>query len=266
MINPTPAEMLRCAGKCVCRLMEAGLPLEALQKPIDDPEMRKRLVEFWISGDSKFKLRENPANRILNRMNPAWRRASEIMGANFFGVAEATKYFGVDLTMQDLDTLFKIPFSEETLEECKETHVLIAVFPLSILEIRSRVAHELFYSHENAWYTKNPIAKESGEAEWQLIRKTPVVKSVKKIWREQRTLLTENETVPSARVMAYTIIGHFLSTGERLFEKIFVRCVDTNASHWKIVVGDFSRGGLVILFWNNECNHNVGLASAYKSL
>lgn len=253
-MHQTPGQVLQCASRCVRRLLEAGLPLEALQKPIDDPEMRRRLVEFWISGDSKPRLRESPADRILNRMNPAWRRASEIMGQNFFGIAEAAKYFGVDPTMQDLDTLSRIPFSEEMLEECKDTHILIAVFPLSILEIRSRVEHELFYSHENSWYAKNPLGKEYGEAEWQLVRKTPAPRSGGNYkWDQRLRCLSENEVVPSARVMVYTIVGHFLATENYLFRNIFVSCSDIGSSYDKfIAIGYFDyetrRGELQILY------------------
>jgi len=48
--NPDPAKVISRASECLRRLMEAGLSYEDLQKPIDNPEMRQRLVRFWQTG------------------------------------------------------------------------------------------------------------------------------------------------------------------------------------------------------------------------
>jgi hypothetical protein len=64
------------------------------------------------------------------------KRAREIMGRNMFGVEEAIRHFGVTPSRQQIAGLSEIPFSETTLEQCKETHVLVAVF-LSLLKIQS---------------------------------------------------------------------------------------------------------------------------------
>jgi len=48
--NLMAAKVIGHASECMCRLLEAGLSYEALQMPIDDPEMRGRLVRFWMSG------------------------------------------------------------------------------------------------------------------------------------------------------------------------------------------------------------------------
>lgn len=163
------------------------------------------------------------------------KRAREIMGKNFFGVEEAIKHFGVNPTRQhwlrrwwsqvkyrqQLAALAEIPFSETVLEELKDTHILIAVFPLSILEIRDKVDHRLFDDITTIWWQS--FAKEHGEASWQLVRKIPVKNSFSKEWQEQQALLGKDDEVPSARVMVYTIIGHYLATGEWLFNRVYVR-------------------------------------------
>jgi hypothetical protein len=48
--NLMAAKVIGHASECMRRLLEAGLSYEALQMPIDDPEMRGRLVRFWMSG------------------------------------------------------------------------------------------------------------------------------------------------------------------------------------------------------------------------
>jgi hypothetical protein len=145
-------------------------------------------------------------------------RAREIKGQNFFGTEGAIKHFGVNPSKAETAALAEVLFTEETLESCKDTHVLVAVFPMSILDIRGKVERKLFYDH--SWYNKESFAKDKGEIGWRLVRKTPVPDSTSKTLDEQQVLLDQNEETPSARVMVYMIIGHYLATGERLFEEL----------------------------------------------
>ena len=192
--------------------------------------------------------------------------AREIMGKNFFGVEEAVQHFGVTPTRAQLSALAEIPFTEAELRECKDTHVLVAVFQMSILDVRGKDEQKLFYSQEDAWYNEQVFAKQKGNRTfWQLVRKTPVDNSTSKTWDEQQTLLVKNEETPTARVMVYTIIGHFLATGERLFENIYVRCSDVVSNGYRVVVGNFDAGGLnVSSYWDDHRHSRIGVASAQK--
>ena len=232
-------------------MRQAGLPIEeALQMPIDDPEMRKRLVRFWNSGGYEPTTTQKLARAI---------------GIPVFGIEEAVQHFGVKPTRAQLSALAEIPFTEAELRECKDTHILVAVFPMSILEIRGKDERKLFYSHDDAWYNKQAFAKDRGEAAWHLVRKTPVANSTSKTWDEQQALLAKNEETPTARVMTYTIIGHFLATGERLFENIYVRCSVVDSRGHRVVVGNFASGGLhVHSFWDGHRHDYIGVASARK--
>ena len=193
------------------------------------------------------------------------KRAREIMGKNFFGIEEAIKHFGVNPTRQQLAALSEIPFSEAVLEESKNSHVLVAVFPLSIFEIGGKVKYDLFYSHENAWYNRDAFAKKRGEVAWQLVRKIPIDNSTSKNWNEQQLLLGQDEEVPNANVMVYTIIGHFLATGERLFEHIYVRTSSVDLVGYRVSVGLFDSDGLLIGdYWGDDLNVILGVSSARK--
>jgi hypothetical protein len=189
------------------------------------------------------------------------------MGRNFFGVEDAIRHFGVTPSRQQTAALSEIPFSEAMLEECRETHVLVAVFPLSILEIRGKVATQasrLFYDQD--WYVKQAFAKEKGETEWKLVRKTPIANSTNKTWPEQQALLGSNEETPTARVMVFTSIGHLLATGERLFEKIYVRCSDVASDGNRVGLGGFGSGGLrVDDSWDDDRLGILGVSAARKS-
>lgn len=191
--------------------------------------------------------------------------ARTIMGKNFFGIEEAIKYFGINPSRRQLTCLAEIPWSEEVLTSCKDTHVLVAVLPISILEIRNKVEDNLFYSHADAWYNNQAFAKDRGETGWQLVRKTPVDKSTNKKWADQQALLTTDEETPKAQVMTYTIIGHFLATGERLFENIYVRCIDLDSDGSRVRVGDFAAEGLGVNDWSDGLrDDDIGLSSARK--
>jgi hypothetical protein len=194
------------------------------------------------------------------------KRAREIMGRNMFGIEDAIPHFGVNPSKIQIAALADVPFTEATLEACKDTHVLVAVFPLSILEIRGKVAQgqRLFYDQD--WYNKQAFAKEKGETEWKLIRKTPITNSTSKTWPEQQALLAKNEETPTAQVMVYTIIGHFLATGERLFENIYVRCSDVGSNGYRVRVGVFDARGLSVSYsyWDDGRNGSFGVASARK--
>lgn len=192
-------------------------------------------------------------------------KAREIMGKNFFGIEEAQKHLGVTPTKTQLGYLAEIPFSEEVLTACKDTHVLVAVLPMTILEVRGKVEKKLFYSHEDAWYNNQAFANEKAELGWHLIRKTPVENSTAKNWREQQALLSKDEETPTARIMVYTMIGHFLAAGERLFEKIYVRCVDLDSDGYRVLVGDFGAKGLLVhSYWDDDRYGGIGLSAARK--
>ena len=194
------------------------------------------------------------------------KRAREIMGRNYFGVEEAVKHFAVSPTRQQLAVLSEIPFTEATLNECQDTHVLVAVFPLSVLEIRGRVESKLFYRHDGAWYNSQVFAMANGEVSWHLVRKTPVQNSTSKSWSEQQALLTQDEATPPARVMSYMIIGHYLAMGERLFRSLYVRCSDVDSNGFRVYVGYFGGSGLgVDGGWGVGRRSNLGLASSRKS-
>lgn len=200
------------------------------------------------------------------------KRAREIMGRNFFGVEEAIKYFGVNPTSEQLSALSEIPFSEAVLEQARDTHVLVAVFPLSIFDIRGKEKNKFFAGQDSDHlYSKGAeksIIEERGEASWQLVRKTPVENSISKDWREQRVLIGKDDEIPTARVMIYTIIGYYLATGERLFENVLIRTssyMDFGGycGSYPVVIGHFNQAGLRFDGSTRALN-NVGLASAKK--
>ncbi|MBP9856226.1 MAG: hypothetical protein KBC48_02935 [Candidatus Pacebacteria bacterium] len=217
-----------------------------------------------------------PVEKEVSTFDPpaTHKLAREIMGKNFFGIEEAIKYYGVNPSEQQLAYLAEIPFSEEVLKSCKDTHILIAVFLLSIIDVRSQLNSNLFRNHDSdAWYNNQAFAANKGVVGWWLVRKTPVADSLhKKNWDEQQALLDKGEQTPTARIMVYTIIGHYLANGEHLFENVYIRCSDLDSVSCRVWVGSpgFNFRGLDIVSGRDSrqfhtdglYHYNLGISSA----
>lgn len=196
-------------------------------------------------------------------------RAREIMGKNFFGVEEAVKYFKVKPTPQQIAA--GVPFSEAVLEKHKNSHILVATFPLSILQIREITTQKklkLFHSEGAAWYVDEGFALKPGRFSWQLISKNPVPKSNCKTWDEQLELLKNKECAPSAKDIVYAIIGYYLTTREALFENIYVRTGSSYSSTYQVSVGFFPRheepGIQICGFFDSERSKDIFLCVARR--
>lgn len=187
--------------------------------------------------------------------------ARSLMGCNFLGSAECEKHFGIKL-----EEVPAIPFAADDVRAAMDTHILVLVPALSVEEIRAKHT-KLFYAKKDAWYANDPFAiQKPDKAEWHLVRKHPVQNSTSKTWGEQQALLRDGEIVPTARVLIYTIIAHFLNHGERLFERIYVRCSDLSASGYRVYVGYFGADGLGVgNDWDGDRGGFLGVASSRKS-
>ncbi|MFZ2500911.1 MAG: hypothetical protein WAW90_02905 [Minisyncoccia bacterium] len=171
------------------------------------------------------------------------------MGQNFFGIEEVIRHFGVVPSGDQTVALTSVPLSEWVLRSVINTHILVAVFPISILRMREVFKKNRLFRNQN-WYNDLFFAKDYGIVGWHLVRKTPVPDSKEKSLGAQLKLLENGRRVPSARVMVYTIIGHFMATsrplfmvsGDRLFEDVGVRCIDLDSEGDRIctTVGFFN--------------------------
>lgn len=181
-----------------------------------------------------LKRAEQKALTVTNiKLTDSQQAAKAIMGTNFFGTQEAAQHFGALWTQAQFDALATVPYSTEILEECKNTHVLVAGYPMTIVQVRSiaRQAKKdktFNVPSESGWYRNaNFASRVKVRVRWYLVRKKPVDYSCGKDWWHQNQLL-KDERVPKTCVIVYTIIGHFFNTGERLFENVSVRTSDTD--------------------------------------
>lgn len=229
-----------------------------------DPFFVRQIADYiMVSAGIKEKSTEG--------LNLQWLNVREIMAKNFFGVEEAIKYLGISPTPQQLANLSEIPFAKTTLKELKNSHILVAVFPVSIFEIQAKteanIEQKLFAKPlDSAWYKKEPFVKEQGEASWQLVSKTSVADSILKNWQEQQLLLSENDKVPTAQILVYTAIGYFLATGERLFEHTYVRTSSLGSDNTRVIVGCFNSEGIGIGHcWDEDRFQGLAITSSKRS-
>ncbi|MCK5022112.1 MAG: hypothetical protein KAR54_02600 [Candidatus Pacebacteria bacterium] len=197
----------------VSSLEKAGVKSELAQKVIESKNnlLAEKIVDLIKNGGFE------PTTSL--------ECARKIMGKNFFGFDEAIKHFKVIPSSKQFTYFNKVPWSQEVLEFCKDTHVLIAVFPISIFDIFDRVDQALFYDNhrdKNLWFNDQGFMRDKSETGWYLVHKTPVTESDLEKWNKKGTLLVEKEKIPEAKLVVYTIIGHYLATGERLFKNISV--------------------------------------------
>lgn len=180
--------------------------------------------------------RMNEIQRISTglKSNQAYTNAREIMGKNFLGVEEAVRCFGVRPTENQLSALADIPWDEKTLQDCAETHVLVAIFPISIMDIRRIVMRrwpdeKLFPVVKDGyqeWYLEFPFANDLGKVGWMLIRKTILPDSSTRWWWECKKILKPRETMLTAQQAVYAIVEMLLTTSEKLFEGKHTWCSD----------------------------------------
>lgn len=172
-----------------------GVTEEHLHLIRSNPEYAKNIAKFICLTAAE-----------LNSPNHEWAR--QAMNDNFFGIEEAVTYLGVQPTEDQISALSRIPFSLEELHERKNTHFLIAVFPMSVLDIRDTVSPGFFA--EQDWYNKEPSVNEKGEVGWKLIRKKIIERSLHSTWEKQKKIISFNEEIPNFRNLLYFIVAYEL--------------------------------------------------------
>jgi hypothetical protein len=204
------------------------------------------------------------------------KEGQDIMGDNFLSIEAVEKSFRIRFTPEESEALAEIPYTENTLRACKNTHLLFPGYPLKIPYIVRRSQwrnQKLFDTQLNSWCTQPVFAGghqrffqyERVCLRWYLTSRDIVAESTNKTYEKQRTLLWPNEFVPNATEMIYTITLCYLATNVRLFERIYARTVSV-CDDRRIMVGFFGPNGLRVgcgMGYMCDRSENIGLASSY---
>jgi hypothetical protein len=237
--------------------------LLTLRKAGLDADLVRRITE--LDGDDLALRLRNFIRGMRFEPSASQKQARELMGRNFFGIEEAVRHFSVEPSESQLVALSRIPFEETIIESRKNTHILAAVFPLSITDILSRVNRDLFYHHNLDYWQRRAFARDCGQLRWHLIRKAAIQHSASKSREDQLRGLNLTQGLPSARVLVYVLIGHYLASGQRLFESAYVRSSDVIDEKPEVIVGNFDQEGLDIkVNWVSDRLDNLGIADSYE--
>lgn len=182
--------------------------------------------------------------------------------ADVHGVLDAERHFGACYTPAQWMTLSTIPWSDDVLRKCAGTHLLVAGYPLSILDLLERRPDRI-WGNECPWYTAEMFARRKRVGlRWHLLRKVPLPETTHRKFALQKALLPRNERVPRACEMVYALILHQLVTGERLLPDTSVRCADLSSHGARVLVGHYFTSGLYIgPEWGDRSDRPLGVAS-----
>jgi hypothetical protein len=151
-----------------------------------------------------------------------------------------------------LTSVSEIPFSEEVLKKCADTHLLVfgpAAFadgtPVTLNAFRSLlgtdpgVSEPCMYNQD--WYLKEAFAAEMTPGDmWHLVQKDVREDARAKRPDEIEDLLSKSEAFPSAVTCALAFFAYWHATGgERLWNHDFVWCSDRDHNGDRIYVGRY---------------------------
>jgi hypothetical protein len=196
--------------------------------------------------------------------------AREILGRNFLDVLTVASALArhngpaKERLLSFSGQFDRLPFSGEKLDKARKSHLLVAVLPVSMNLIHG-FAPDFFRSHHGGlWWRNKPFAAVSGKPAWWLIRKTPEPESLGRLWAEQKNLISGEKRIPDIRATAYAMVVNYLANGERMFERVCVRCSDAHAGSL-LSIGCFNGDGIAIWGRTHDCySPLLGLASAIK--
>lgn len=195
-------------------------------------------------------------------MSVSFERARSISPALIsYGISDVETGFGVSFTPDQRAALADIPFSDDTLNKCAETHLLFPSFPLSLLDIREKYLEH--FCAKNLGCCPELGLKSSRDplpVHWHLLRMDLVPDSYEKTWCEQLALLSPEEEVPSAALVAFATMLHYKMAGKRLFECTQVRTSDRAAT------GPFCVGYFDVAHGLNVTSYRVDFRSPYLGL
>ncbi len=213
------------------------------------------------------------ASTASARFSP--QRAREIMGDNFLGVDAIQKAFGVRLTEQERPDIQRVPFSEKTLRECKDSHILFLGIardpsrqPLTIQRLREMFpagGQPRFRSYPKPGEIRDAYAtKDTPDLRWYLIARNLRQDSRSKPYWQQEQFLEPNEYRERAVVYVYMMFLVHKARGERLFPDDLVWCKSTGSDGAPVAAGYFRSEGLYVSDWWLRPDEHFGMAPARK--
>lgn len=194
-------------------------------------------------------------------------QAVQIMGGrrHVRGALDVEEHYEVCYTPEQSLQLQRIPFNATTLRRCKETHVLVAGYPFSLMDIFRKFFPSI-YGWELPWYWDRPFACEHRVCiRWYLIRKDPLGNSTSRQWNRQLALLSANEGVPRACELVHAgLLCNWPKANIFLPHFNRVRCSDRVSSSSHIVSNGRISAQSTLNERDDVRSRHIGITSSWK--
>ena len=268
-MSRTEAINIHQAHELILRLEKVGFDSAWTQRIITNHDYAQRIVSF---------IREGGQQETINQQ-----KARQIMGDRFIGVREVAEHLGIILDNDQLKRVAYIPFKEDTLQKCKDTHLLFLGVSwnaygqgLTINKLREMFPKGgnprfVLYKGDNAsWFDLEDFALLiTPEIRWYLIRTDILEESRSKGFNEQMRLLQNNEYLENAVVYVYAKILYYLARGIVIFRNTWTRCSDLRdrgPNHISIgSYGDpYGSCEIRVGYGDSQTRHLLGVAPAVK--
>lgn len=169
-------------------------------------EKERDLTKIIGNSDLFLKHLEDLMNTFLLDEPDDQLRARLIMGGNFFGAPELKCFYHSNLNPVKMPG---IPFSEDTLKACRNTHMLVADSGMSVEKLSNTR-----YALNNTWHKSiigQSFMTEESEPRWLLVRKPSIFNDGHPQERE-----------PSLREMISVVVMTNVFGGKGTKEKLFL--------------------------------------------
>lgn len=221
MTSRTFTHALMRQAEFVDRLRIAGMPDHFYQQVVSDDKFCQWLVRW---AREKLDYQETATQK----------RARRLMGdANFHGVPEIERVFG---KMTDEERMQAEVIPDEIMTDIvamssgkRRRYVLEYDTGISFHTMKNVASGELFGVQN--WFNGHLFIRTTEEPRWRIVRKKPTVQLPCSYWVERQELTNRrldrrfNEHLPARRIV-YTMILHFMTTGEWLFKED--KCIFTD--------------------------------------
>lgn len=261
-------------------LEKDGLTPEALQQPINDPVMRRCLVNFWLNSGRLPSLISDDICSVMD----SHQRIREIMGRKFFGLEEWMILYGLNLSKKQLREIAEFPWSEDILnapcpfyrnKSVKETHFVfwgpdcLLGEPLTILKwqkIHPAGSQPKFSSYASvesigsaeSWYINRKFAKEltCGSRWYLMLLETVPWFDFFRSYREQRIAMLPREyEVPRAIEEVTKAILYHRKSSEQLHLGVSGMCRDATIGSLGLLNG--------LAIWESQVNYGNSSGNDY---
>lgn len=153
---------------------------------------------------------------------PNQQRARAIMGDHFFNPDEVRRLCKTSYCNEAYDALAEVPFSDTTLQECKDTHILFPGSSFNILSAQIR-CRGLFRPLGNTRF-ESFARDEMAEQRWYLMRF--VYEATEGSFEEKHSRLRRDEEVPLAVEVVFLQLLWMQARHQHLIEGIRLLCDD----------------------------------------